>query len=99
MTIENMKDYLVHKYPSSRWASKVKVMSDDQILAIYFRLTRATAPKRIVVPPRAVQQYYQCEDCHGTFIADGAELTECRYCGSSKIFRPESVHIRKDTMR
>ena len=97
MTIENMKDYLMHRYPSSKWAEKVKHMPDDQVIAIYKRLQEVPPTKVIHAPPRrsAIISLYTCYDCFKEFAADNPELRECRYCGSTNI-----VHeFRIDTIR
>lgn len=38
MSIEQMKHYIINKYPGEKWFIKVQKMSDYQILAIYTRL-------------------------------------------------------------
>ena len=99
MTIENMKDYLKHRYPSSDWAKKVERMPDDQIIAIYKRLQQSKPPKVIHAPPRpSYYTGYLCPDCGKTFIADNPELSECRFCGSKNIIRESrTTYVRKET--
>lgn len=96
MTIENMKDFLKHRYPTSAWAKKVEVMSNEQIIAIYKRLTAAEKPVVTHAPLRVVTYgAYDCDDCKQTFIADNPELQECRFCGSKNI----SVTLRTCQVR
>lgn len=41
MSVEQMRQYLLAQYPSESWKSKVKKMSDAQIVAIYKRFQRS----------------------------------------------------------
>ena len=39
MSIEQIRQYLIGRYPKSRsWAAKVKKMSDAQVYSVYLRL-------------------------------------------------------------
>lgn len=96
MTIEMMKDYLLHKYPTKQWMEKVKNMPDDQVIAIYMRLQRAVPPKVIHVEPGPVKYAYECFDCFKSFEADNPELWECRFCGGHHLLKdPRPIKIRK----
>lgn len=97
MTIENMKDFLIHRYPGSKWAERVKTMPDEQVIAIYSRLQQATPPKVVHAPPisRPIFSYYICRDCFREFAADNPDLRECRFCGSKNI----KHEFRIDTVR
>lgn len=38
MNNDQMRNALLAAYSSARWSNKVKLMKDDQVQAIYFRL-------------------------------------------------------------
>lgn len=99
LTIENMKAYLIAKWPGTAWAKKVMEMPDSQVVAIYFRLINAVANNHVVHlnPSVTVANVYTCLDCGKTYVADNPELSECRFCGSMHIIHEErKVYIRKD---
>ena len=101
MGVENMKDFLKHRYPSSAWARKVETMSDNQIIAIYKRLQQVKPPKVVHKPPRPLDYYtgYSCSDCGARFVTDNPELSECRFCGSKNInVEYQTEYIRKDNI-
>lgn len=97
MTIEQMKDFLVHGYPGSEWAKKVATMPDDQIIAIYKRMQEQNLPRKNHAKSIQVRwTIYECRDCGKTFRADGDELDECRFCGGHKLIRKNHTeYIRK----
>lgn len=101
MTTEQMRLRLREKYPSDAWAKKVRIMSDDQVQAIFLRLQNSGAfdkpdkPTHIAAPPRP--HIFYCNDCETAFIADNPDTKECRYCGSTHLTnRPPYVKIKKE---
>lgn len=59
MTIEDMRGHILKQYPGAKWHAKVLAMSDNQVLAIYFRMIqnqgtlRRKSPQPKEVPPVA----------------------------------------------
>lgn len=41
MSVEQMRDALMKAYPGQRWSDKVKKMSDNQVIAVYYRMLNA----------------------------------------------------------
>lgn len=82
-----MRAYIRDKYPSKEWALKVKRMSKEQLLAVYFRLVEQSRKALIEYAPirHAASTEYMCLDCFQHFVADNPELTECRFCGGEII--------------
>jgi hypothetical protein len=40
MSVEQMRAYVINAYKGPSWAQKVSKMSDNQVIAIYYRLSR-----------------------------------------------------------
>jgi len=98
MTIENMKGFVIGRYNGKVWHDKVNCMSDEQVIAIYYKLKRTLKAPCVLSKEEweKVHTSYVCFDCHTGFVADNPELSECRHCGSSQIATDKGqVYIRK----
>ena len=92
MEVENMKGFLKARYNHERkWCYRVDHMSDEQVIAIYYRLVRAHDLERQKAQPlyqcKAHNPIYQCEACGETYTRDNPELEECEFCGNQNIRR------------
>lgn len=41
MSVEQMRSLVIRAYPGPRWETKVRNMSDNQIVAMYYRLVQS----------------------------------------------------------
>lgn len=46
MSIEQMRGYVINKYPGPGWRGKVAKMSDNQIIALYHRFVNERKTER-----------------------------------------------------
>ena len=40
MSVQNMRDFLIQRYPSESWKRRVGKMPDNQVIAIYRRINQ-----------------------------------------------------------
>lgn len=92
MTIENMREALVKsKYNKSAWAKKVATMSDEQVMAIYFRMSNAgmfEKKQKVAISygdTEPIHTVFYCHDCLSVYQSDNPNETECRICGGNDI--------------
>ena len=74
LNINQMRDQIIAPYNSTRWHQKVSTMSDEQVIAIYFRFLNAgkfdkmlKRTKRLSEPASYI---YNCEQCGASYYRD-----------------------------
>jgi len=86
MKVELMRSEIIKPYDSKKWHDRVACMSDEQVIAIYYRFLHAgkfqvksrTSPKYTVKPTE-----YRCSACGATYERDNPDLTKCEICGAT----------------
>lgn len=58
MSVDQMREAITKVYPAVRWQKKVAKMSDDQVMAIYFKFAQCGKMEKPVVVPRSYGRDY-----------------------------------------
>jgi hypothetical protein len=85
------RKFVRNLYNNLAWHVRVENMSDDQVLAIYFRVQQK---KEKESAPQHPSTDYYCPVCGMHFTYDNPDLTECIYC-TTELIRGDDIHACK----
>ena len=58
MSVDQMREVITKVYPAERWQKKVAKMSEEQVMAIYFKFVQSGKLDKPVVVPRSYGRDY-----------------------------------------
>lgn len=58
MSVDQMREAITKVYPAERWQKKVAKMSEEQVMAIYFKFAQSGKLDKPVVVPRSYGRDY-----------------------------------------
>lgn len=58
MSVDQMREVITKVYPAERWQKKVAKMSEEQVMAIYFKFAQSGKLDKPVVVPRSYGRDY-----------------------------------------
>lgn len=91
LTVEARRRLLKTFYNTRGWSIKVDKMHDNQVIAVYARMTEQLNEEATTRQKLLDRTNYECYECGKQYKRDNDALGYCAFCGSKRIAKTKTV--------